>query len=638
MIPYIRIMTEKRVHRRLAAILAADVAGYSRLMSADEESALRMLKTFRKVIDSLIVNHAGRIFATGGDSVLAEFASPVEAVRCAIAIQQELAVRNREIAEDRRMHFRIGVNVGDVMAEGDDLLGDGVNVAARLEGLADPGGVCISGATYDYVKKQLPFAFESLGEQRVKNIADPVATYRLVPAGMVADGAMTRRHSGWPRKWAMPAVVIVLLVAGAVAVVALRWPGLVLTGHSPIRGASFAPPDLLSIAVLPFKNLSDDTSQEYFVDGMTEDLITDLSKVSSLFVIARNSVFEYKNQSADIETVAEDLGVRYILEGSVRKAGERVRINAQLTDSRTGGHIWADRFDRELGDIFALQDDVTRRIVNALALELTTDEKARLVGDEQKTSAEVYDLYLRGVDALRRYTPESIGEARKYFLQAMSRDPDYAPAYAMMAFAYTASGIFFRTEDAEQAIAEALHYGGKALQLDDKLPQGHFAMAVAYLRQGQHAKALAAVTKALEYDPNYADGYAALANILNFTGDAEGGRDAMLRAMALNPHYSAAYIDILGRSHFILKQYDEAIENLEECISRDPEMISCHIFLASAFALAGRTDDARWEAQEVLGMEPGFTLRSDGIAPQFREEPDLSHYQAGLLQAGIPER
>ena len=631
-------MIEKRVQRRLAAILAADVAGYSRLMSVDEESALRTLKTFRGIIDGLILRHDGRIFATGGDSVLAEFASPVEAVRCAIAIQDELAIRNGDIAEDRRMRFRIGVNVGDVMAEGDDLLGDGVNVAARLEGLADPGGVCISGATYDYVKNKLPVAFESLGEQRVKNIADPITTYRLVQADAVADVVAAQRQTQQSRKWLMPAVVTVLLLAGAVVVLALRWPGLVSTGQMPLRRASLVPADLLSIAVLPFKNLSDDVSQEYFVDGMTEDLITDLSKVSSLFVIARNSVFEYKDQPADIETVAEDLGVRYILEGSVRKAGERIRINAQLTDSRTGGHIWADRFDRELGDIFALQDDVTRRIVNALALELTTDEKARLGGDEQETSADVYDLYLRGVDALRRYTPESIGEARQYFLQAMSRDPDYARAYAAMAFTYTASGIFFRTEDAEQAIAQALHYGEKALQLNDKLPQGHFAMAVAYLRQGQHSEALAAVRKALEYDPNYADGYAALANILNFTGDAEGGREAMLRAMALNPHFSAAYIDILGRSHFILKQYDDAIENLEECISRDPEMISCHIFLASAYALAGRTADARWEADEVLSLEPAFTLRSDAISPQFREKPDLEHFRTGLVRAGIPER
>ncbi|HSM41854.1 MAG TPA: tetratricopeptide repeat protein [Afifellaceae bacterium] len=631
-------MTEDRVQRRLAAILAADVAGYSRLMSVDEESALRTLKSFRTIIDSLILRHEGRIFATGGDSVLAEFASPVEAVRCAIAIQEALAARNGDIPEDRRMQFRIGVNVGDVMAEGDDLLGDGVNVAARLEGLAEPGGVCISGATYDYVKNKLPVAFENLGEQKVKNIAEPVTTYRLLQADPLPGGTAARPQTGILRRWARSAFVTVLLVAGVVTVLALRWPGLMPTQSSSTGPVALAPPDLLSIAVLPFKNLSDDVSQDYFVDGMTEDLITDLSKVSSLFVIARNSVFAYKDQPNEIGAVAKDLGVRYILEGSVRKSGERVRINAQLTDSRTGGHIWADRFDRELGDIFALQDDVTRRIVNALALELTSDEKARLGGSEEETSAEVYDLYLRGVDALRRYTPESIAEARTYFLQAMSRDPDYARAYAAMAFTYTASGIFFQTEDADEAIAQALHYGEKALQLDDTLPQGHFAMAVAYLRQGQHAKALAAVKKAIEYDPNYADGYAAFANILNFSGDAEGGREAMLRAMALNPHFSAAYIDILGRSHFILKQYDEAIANLEECVSRDPQMFSCHVFLASAYALAGRTDDARWEADEVYSLEPGFTLRSDSIAPQFREAEDREHYQSGLLLAGIPER
>jgi adenylate cyclase len=404
----------------------------------------------------------------------------------------------------------------------------------------------------------------------------------------------------------------------------------------PVERAAAPLSDRASIAVLPFENMSDDPSQEYFADGMTEDLITDLSKISSLFVIARNSVFTYKNQPVKAQRVAEELGVRYILEGSVRRAGSQVRINAQLIDAATGGHLWAERFDKDLGDIFALQDDVTRKIVSALELELTTDEKAGLRRASDETSPEVYDLYLRGVDRLRQFTPESISQARMFFLKALSLDPGYARAYATMAFTFTAAGIFFNSERADEAIDQALYYGEKALELDDTLPQGYFAMSIARLRQGRHEEALAAAREAIKFDPNYADGYVALANVLFFSGEGEEAEVMMRKAMELNPRYSAAYIDILGRAFFVMGRYDEAISEFRECVSRNPESLTCHVFLAAAYGLTGRIEDAQWETEEVLTLEPDYSLRTDTIAPQIRKTEDRERFQSGLRQAGIP--
>ena len=364
------------MERRLAAILAADVVGYSRLMEADEEATARTLSRCREIIEGSVASHHGRVFGSAGDSVIAEFASPVEAVRCAVAIQRELEAHNVDLAEDRCMRLRIGVNLGDVIVEGDNLLGDGVNIAARLETLAEPGGISLARSVFDQVKKQLDLGYEYLGEHEVKNIAEPVPVYRVLTepeaAGKVI-GKAKRATQSWKRL--VLAAVVFVLIGVAGAVMWLR-PWAPTIEPASVERMAFPLPDKPSIAVLPFTNLSDDPSQEYFADGMTEDLITDLSKISGLFVIARNSSFSYKGQQVKVRQVAEDLGVRYVLEGSVRRAGDQVRINAQLVDATTGGHLWADRFDRDLGDIFKLQDEVIGNIVSALAVELTDKEKA----------------------------------------------------------------------------------------------------------------------------------------------------------------------------------------------------------------------------------------------------------------------
>ena len=633
-------MAVEPVQRRLAAILAADVLGYSRLVREDEEGTLSAVKSdIAETFDPCIEAHNGRTFKTLGDGLLVEFASVVDAVRCAVEVQRAMEDRNADRAEGRKIEFRIGINLGDVVADREDLHGDGVNVAARLEGLAEPGGIWISGSAFEQVRDKLKVGFEDTGDQQVKNIDRPVRAYRVVPdQAMVSAGGTADTKASGAKRWRIPAIaaaVLVIIVAGGLAV----WqPWVPTVEPTSAERTAFAVPDKPSIAVLPFDNMSDDPSQEYFVNGMTEDLITDLSKISGLFVIARNSVFAYKNQPVKPQQVAEELGVRYVLEGSVRRAGNQVRINAQLIDAVTGGHLWAERFDRALGDIFALQDDVTKKIVSALALELTPDEKERLSGTDKETSPEVYDLYLRGVEALRQFTPESISEARVYFLKALSIDPDYARAYATMAFTYTAAGIFYRAGRSDEAIKQALRYGERALALSNTLPQAHFAMAIAYLRQGRHDDAIAAAEKAIKYDPNYSDGYVALANVLVFLGNGEEAEKMMRHGMELNPRYSAAYIDILGRAFFVMGRYDKSIGHLHECISRDPGLFTCHVFLAAAYGSIKRIEDAEWEVEEILNLEPDFSLKTDIIAPQFQKAEDKERFQTGLRRAGIPEK
>jgi len=612
--------------RRLTTILAADVAGYSRLVADDEETTLSALRAVRaECFDPKIAEYRGRIANTAGDSYLIEFPSVVDALRCAIDLQRGMALRNAGVPRDRRIEFRIGINLGDVVEQDGDLLGDGVNVAARLEAIADPGGICISAATFDQVRGRVDAGFEDIGSKALKNLPEPVRVYRLLLDERATKKA-ARPFSG--ARIAMAAAAVVLV--GAI--------GFGLWWAQPWKhGEGAAQPDRPSIAVLPFTNMSNDAQQEYFSDGVTEDLITDLSRISGLFVIARNTVFTYKGRAVNVKDVSEELGVRYVLEGSVRRSGDRVRITAQLIDTRSGGHVWAERYDRKLGDIFALQDDVTKKIVTALAPELAKDATARTKRSDRETTPEVYDLYLRGIEALRQYTVESIAEARVYFLKALALDPDYARAYAAMGFTYTAGSIFFSTERTAEAARQAVRYATRALELDDTLPQGHFSMAIAYLRQGRHEDALASARKALLHDPNYADGYAALANILIYTGDGEEAERMIRRGMALNPRYSAAYIDILGRAFFIQEKYPQAIAHLRECTDRDPAAFLCRAFLVASYGITGQLEEARWQAEEVLTLDPGYTLRSDLIAPQFQKPEHRDRFRAALRKAGIRE-
>ncbi|MDX1486423.1 MAG: tetratricopeptide repeat protein, partial [Alphaproteobacteria bacterium] len=540
-------MAEDRPQRRLAAILAADVVGYSALMEADEEAALRTLKGHRELIDGLIFRHQGRVFGAAGDSVMAEFASAVEAVRAAIAIQEEVAARNAEKPAGGRMTFRIGVNLGDVMVDGGNLFGDGVNVAARLEGLCAPGEVYISNSVLAQVEGKLRLAFEDKGEQSVKNIARPVRVYQVRSEAASGAGPTAARE-------ALPL------------------------------------PDKPSIAVLPFSNMSGDPEQDYFSDGITEDVITELSKISGLFVIARNSSFVYKGSPVSVRQVGQELGVRYVLEGSVRKAGNRLRITAQLIDAATDHHLWVDRYDRELEDIFAVQDEVARKVADALEVELTARERKQ--AEQRYTeNMEAYDCFLRGRSYEARSTKDSNLLARKMFERAIELDPDFAGAYAILSHTHWRDWRNQWGHD-PHPLDRALEAAEKAVALDDSLPLAHAYLAWIYVFRSQHDKAIAEGRRAIALDSGFAEGYGRLGLILSLSGEPEAAVDAVRTAMRLDPHYPPNYLIYLGHAYYATGKYEQAIAALKDSLARNPEAMGCNTLLAVIYGELGRTEEA----------------------------------------------
>src|SRR6058998_2519877 len=441
------------VERKLAAILSADVQGYSRLMGEDEVATIRTLTAYRTVMAALIQRHRGRVVDSPGDNLLAEFASVLDAVQCAVEIQQELKLRNADLPAPRKMEFRIGINLGDVIVEGERIYGEGVNIAARLEGLAEAGGICISGTVYDQIENKLALGYKYLGKQVVKNIARPVQVYRVYMEPRAAPLKASREAEGQPQP---------------------SQKGMEL-------------PDKPSIAVLPFANLSGDPEQEYFSDGMTEDLITDLSKLSGLFVISRNSVFLYKGKAVKPEQIGKELGVRYVLEGSVRKAGSRVRITAQLVDATTSYHLWADRYDRDLQDIFAVQDEVTRKIVAALQVKLTEGEQQRM-GHTPTNNLEAYEYFLRGLEFHAHRTQEANGQARQMFERAIALDPNFAAAYAWLGRTHVLDW-FHRWSQDPQVLERALALAGQAIALNESLPGAYQTLGYVYMAKKQYDQA-----------------------------------------------------------------------------------------------------------------------------------------------------
>ncbi len=617
----------KNVKRRLAAILVADVVGYSRLMGEDEAGTLDALKAHRKeLIDAKIAAHEGRIVKLMGDGMLAEFPSVVEAVKCAVAVQLGMAERNAAVAADRRIELRIGINLGDVIVDGDDIYGDGVNVAARLESLAEPGGICVRRTVRNQVRDKLPLSFEDMGEIEVKNIARPIRAFRVLSKPAAATAGKRARFRLKPAI-AVGAVVAVIAV-GAIAWLQPWAPGLE-------RPSTERATDQPSIAVLPFDNLSGDPAQDYFSDGITDDLVTDLSRVSGLFVIASSTTFSYKGKPVNVQQVGRDLGVRYVLEGSVRRVGDRVRINAQLIDAASGHHLWADRYDRQLTDVFTLQDEVTQKIVTALAVKLTAAE-AEQVRQAAKVNPEAHDLFLRGQERLRRYTREANLEARDYFERVVVLDPEFARAYASIALSLTLEIFSGWTDKPDDVLRRASVLIRRAVELDDTLPQVHLVLSTVYRVQRRYEEALAAARQSIKLNPNFADSYAAMALTLNYAGHPEKGFAAIRTAMKLNPRYGFFYLWILGQSYFLLERHEEAINNLLKSLERNPEFGRGHQLLAAAYALAGRIDDAEWEAEEVLTQLPQFSLKEERKRAPYKN-PGLDRYIEGLREAGLPE-
>ena len=617
---------EEGVTRRLTTIIAADIAGYSRLMGADEEATLASLRAHRKErIDPRIAEHGGRIANTAGDSLLIEFSSVVEAPRCVIDIQHAMAERNRETPEDRRIAFRVGVNVGDVIEQDGDLLGDGVNIAARLEGLAEPGGICLSRAVRDQVRDKMDVAFEDLGEVEVKNIARPLRVFRVV----LDDSAKSVKSSRAAKpRWRNPAIAaaIAMLVVLAGAVGWIR----------PWEAANGPPKSrLVGVAVLPFDNMSSDPAQDYFSDGITEDLITDLSRISGLLVIARGAMFTYKGKTVGAQQIGRDLGVQFVLEGSVRRADGQVRINAQLIDASNGFHIWADRFDRAITGVFAMQDEITQKIVAALAVKLTRSETDRL-NRAKRTNPEAYDAFLRGLALLRRYTRETQAEARVFFRRVVELRPGYARAYAAHASVIGFNILRGWSTSPQADSARGLELTDIALRLDDSIPQIYVARSLILRAMHRLDEAAVALRKAIALDRNHADAYASLGITLNYAGRPEEGLIEVQKSMRLNPRSSFFEVWIEAQSYFQLGRYREAVENLQKVVERNPEFILGHTLLAAALAQSGQIEDAQWEAAEILTLEPGYTIAGERKNTPYTK-PGLERYLDGLRKAGLPE-
>ena len=638
-------MSSEAVERRLAAILAADVVGYSRLMGEDEAGTLARLNEHRKVlIDPAIKGHQGRIVKTTGDGLLAEFASVVEAVRCAVHIQHGMAEREAGTPDDRKMLFRIGVNLGDVIVEGDDIFGDGVNVAARIEALADPGGVFVSGDAFRQIRNKLDVGFENLGEKRMKNIAEPVSVYRVLTDA--AAGTVVGAKRGRNRAWLSTGAVAAAALVGAVLV----WNFVLRDSLPTVEAASmemmaFPLPDKPSIVVLPFDNLSGDSEQQYFADGLTDDVITALSKLSGLFVISRNTAFTFRGEDVSVKSVAEELGVRYVLDGSVRRAGDQVRINAQLVDATTGKTLWAERFDGDTKDIFALQDDINARIVSAMAVELTGSEQQTAAGG-RTGDARAYDAFLKGAELLRKNTAADTGEAVKYFHQAIEYDPDYSQAYAALAAAYWTGARkgWLRELDAasvEAARTEAREMLGLAMRANPTVEAYALEADMAML-DGEQERAVEMAAHGLEMAPSAPEQQARLGQALTLAGRPGEGLGYIERAARRNPR--GEYLAQLGLARFSLGEYEKAAALFEGLLEEDPARYRVAAPLAAAYAHLGRQDKARAALKRLVeGVKksrgPQAEPRISGVVSQFpfSRAEDRERLAEGLRKAGLPE-
>jgi len=630
-------MATQDFKRKLTAILSADAEGYSRLMAEDEEATVHTITAYREVVATVVEKHRGRVVDSPGDNILAEFASAVDAVRGGVEIQEELKARNAELPENRRMDFRIGINLGDVIHEEERIYGDGVNIAARVEGLADGGGICISGTVYEHVKNKLALGYQYLGEHSVKNIPEPVGVYRvLVEPEAIGKVIGEKRVEPLQRMSVLAVVVVLLLLAGGLAI----WKYYTGTVSPPIEVASVEKmalplPDKPSIAVLPFDNMSDDPKQEYFSDGITEDLITDLSKISGLFVIARNSTFTYKGKPVKVQQVAEDLGVRYVLEGSVRKAGDKVRINAQLVDATTGHHLWAERFDGTLGDIFSLQDRFTQKIVAALAVKLTADDES-LLARRGTDNVEAYDAFLQGLEHHNLNTREDVVKAVEYLKKAIELDPDFARAHAQLASAYQL--IITRRWDVDLGWTDARSLRWKHLQIamENPTPLALRTSAKFRLYRRQYDEAIAETERAIALDPNDADSYWSMGFVLTYAGRSAEAVDPFKTAMRLNPYYPGWYPYFLGVAQYCLERYEEAATSQERAFKVDPN--SSAWWLAAAYAQLGRGQEAADALAKYIEKRGwGLPLVESTFRYQpFKNQSDLDRFAEGLVKAGLP--
>jgi adenylate cyclase len=584
----------ERTQRRLAAIVSLDVVGYSRLMGADEAGTLSAMRAHRAELwNPAIERFGGRVVGTAGDSLLIEFASAVAAVEASTAVQRGMVERNADLPDERRMLVRIGINIGEVIVDGDDIFGDCVNVAARLQGIAESNGIAISGNIHEQVNGKVDVAFSDDGEHAVKNIDRPVRVWRWSAAQPAAAANSTRPDA-----------------------------------PAPI-------PDKPAIAVLPFDNMSGDPEQEYFSDGIAEDVITDLSKISALFVIARNSSFAYKGQSVDIRRCAEELGVTHVLEGSVRRAANRVRINAQLIEGSSGRHLWAERYDRDLDDIFAIQDEITRKVVDALKVTLKLDEQTR-IGKPMTADIEAYDITLRANNLLYRHTRKDVAEAVQLFEKAIAKDPTYGAPQFGLAVAHFNIYTSGWTDEPDKILARGHQLATKAVEIEPTEPQGHWALALAELWQRNHDQAISEAEQAIALDPNYAQAYAIHGYALSYASRPAEAIESLEMAMRLDPQHNDIWLHFLAHAYFVQADYQQAATLLERRILRQPATDISRVLLASCYGHLGREAEARASWAKTLEINPNYSIEQKARVLPYKNPADWQRFVDGLGKAGLP--
>jgi adenylate cyclase len=687
-------MTNPEVKRKLTAILSADVKGYSRLMGEDEKGTVHTLNAYREVITGLIQHHHGRVVDAPGDNVLAEFSSVVDAVECAVEIQKELKTRNAELPEKRKMEFRIGVNLGDVIEDGERILGDGVNIAARLESLSEAGGICISGTAFDQVKNKLNLGYKYLGEQAVKNILEPVRVYRVLMEPEEA-GKVVGEKKAKTKQWQMATmglVVVVIVVVAAIVIWKFYLPPApqpevaskekitaapsekpsVTVPTSPAPSVepalkekvtpplpekvtkptpppapkmevaskekmAFPLPDVPSIAVLPFVNMSEDPKQEFLSDGITEEIITALSKVRHLFVISRQSTFSYKGKPVKVKQVSEELGVRYVLEGSVQRSGDRIRINAQLIDALTGRYIWAERYERDLRDIFTLQDEITMKILTAIQVKLTAGEQA-LTPAKYFGGKQGLDCYLKYLEASKYREGHNIEDnrvARRIAEEAIAICPDVPMVYVLMAWIHQMDYWVGSGKSPRESIEKGLEMVQKALAMDDSIASAHALLGHIYLLKREYDKAIAAGERAVALDPGGADVHNWYAFSLHKAGRSEEAIPILQKAIRLNPFAGTMIFLSLGLSLNYTGRFEEAVSAFKKALEREPNNIFAHLDLAATYIMMGREQEGRAEAAEVLRINPKFSLDYLAKTSGQRDQSKLDNFIDALRKAGL---
>jgi len=647
-------VTENRLSSKFVFILHADIVGSTALVQKNEKVAHERFQSAFTKFSKTISDYGGKAIEIRGDALLAEFVKASDAVSAALWFQSSNTRHNLELDDDIQPELRIGIGMGEVIVADNTVTGAGVVLAQRLEQLAKPGNIVIQGAVQETIPNRLPFEFSDLGEQKIKGFNTPIKAYEVYltpgeycPAPEDYKNEPLAQKPLIDRRFISVVSILFLLIISAILVTLQPWrsthnsdPTTDVTKPSTstesIPVAELNTQFDLSIAVLPFQNLSNNADQDYFVDGVTNDLITDLSQLSGLLVIASNSVFTYKGIAVKVQEVARDLGVNFVLEGSIQRAEGRIRVNAQLIDARSGHHLWADRFDRELTDIFSLQDEISQRIVSALAVELTPSDLDRL-NRSAEVSPEAYDLLLRGLEFFRRFTKETNAEARDYFKRALAIDPRFARAHANIALTIAMDLQFGWVAVEQDIVDDALMHGRESVAIDPEIRQVQFALCSLFTVLKRHDDALSACRESIRIDPNYADGHANLAQALVYAGEPQEALELMSTARRLNPHYAFFYVWVEGHAYMLLREYPKAISKFEEVIVRNGFFTGAHLTLAAIYGNIGPQLEAEWEAAEIRALQPNFSLDEERERAPYKNSEDLEWYIQGLEAAGLSD-